>query len=60
MGISDLTNVIGYNNGAYIQIGQIKLQYVNESSKEYLKVVKADGTAANLYATGSVTAGSTS
>lgn len=42
-------------NGAYIQIGEIRLVY--DSANTAIKVVKSDGTtAANFYATGGVTA----
>lgn len=49
---SDL--VLASENGTYIQIGAIKLQY--DSTNNAIKVVKSDGTAANFYATGAVSA----
>lgn len=54
--ITDLTNnVIGTADGSYIQIGNIKIQYV--SSDNALKVMTANGGTANFYATGNVAAG---
>ena len=51
--------VVGTNyDGSYIQIGNIKIVY--DSSNNALKIIKSDGTAANLYATGGVTALQTS
>lgn len=44
----------GTDNGAYIQIGAIKLVY--DSTNNALKVIKSDNTSANLYATGAVSA----
>lgn len=46
------------NNGAYIQIGDIRIVYDNAATNgnNALKVVKSDGTAANFYATGAVSA----
>ena len=47
--------VVGANyDGSYIQIGNIKIVY--DSSNNALKIIKSDGTAANLYATGGVAA----
>ena len=43
-----------YYDGSFLQIGGIRLVY--ESSNNSLKVVKNDGTAANFYATGGVSA----
>ena len=45
---------VGSASGSYVQIGAIQLQY--DSSNNAIKVVKSDGTAANLYATGGVSA----
>lgn len=54
--MTDLTNVIGAGDGAYVQIGQIKLVY--ESSTESLKCINIQSnTNANFYATGNVAAG---
>lgn len=51
--------VVGANyDGSYIQIGNIKIVY--DSSNNALKIIKSDGTAANLYATGGVAALQTS
>ena len=44
----------GTSDGAYIQIGAIKLVY--DSTNNALKVIKSDDTSANLYATGAVSA----
>ena len=41
-------------DGRYIQIGAIRIAY--DSANNALKVVKSDGTAANFYATGGVSA----
>ena len=47
--------VVGANyDGSFIQIGNIKIVY--DSSNNALKIIKSDGTAANLYATGGVAA----
>ena len=47
--------VVGANyDGSFIQIGNIKIVY--ESANNALKIIKSDGTAANLYATGGVAA----
>lgn len=47
--------VVGNNaNGDYLQIGSIRLVY--DSTNNALKVIKADGTAANFYSTGGVSA----
>ena len=46
--------VTGTSDGAYIQIGAIKLVY--DSTNNALKVIKSDDTSANLYATGAVSA----
>lgn len=53
-GTSDLTGNITISTGTYLQIGDIRLVY--ESTSNSIKVVKADGSAANLYATGGVSA----
>lgn len=45
---------IGSSNGAYLQIGAIRLVY--DSSNNAVKVIKSDGGNANLYATGGVSA----
>ena len=42
------------SNGTYIQVGAIRLVY--DSSNNAIKVIKSDGTNANLYATGGVSA----
>ena len=44
------------NNGSYIQIGDIRIVYDNAATNgnNALKIIKADGTAANLYATGGI------
>ncbi len=41
-------------NGRYVQIGAIRLVY--DSSNNAIKVIKSDGTNANLYATGGISA----
>ena len=41
-------------DGAYVEIGNIRLQF--DQSNNAIKVVKSDGTAANFYATGGVSA----
>ena len=47
--------VVGANyDGSFIQIGNIKIVY--DSTNNALKIIKSDGTAANLYATGGVAA----
>jgi len=47
--------VVGANyDGSFIQIGNIKIVY--DSANNALKIIKSDGTAANLYATGGVAA----
>ena len=43
----------GYD-GSFVQIGSIRIVY--DSTNNALKIIKADGTAANIYATGGVTA----
>lgn len=43
-----------YYDGSYLQVGGIRIVY--DSSNNALKVVKSDGTAANLYATGGLSA----
>lgn len=54
--IDELTNhVIGTADGSYIQIGNIKIQYV--SSDNALKVITSSGGNANFYATGNLAAG---
>ena len=45
---------VGSQNGDYLQIGAVRLMY--DTSNNALKVIKSDGTAANLYATGGVSA----
>ena len=45
---------IGSSNGAYLQIGAIRLVY--DSSNNAVKVIKSDGGNANFYATGGVSA----
>ena len=51
--------VVGANyDGSFIQIGNIKIVY--DSTNNALKIIKSDGTAANLYATGGVAALQTS
>jgi hypothetical protein len=45
---------VGSQNGDYIQIGAVRLVY--DTSNNALKVIKSDGTAANFYATGGVSA----
>lgn len=45
---------IGNANGDYLQIGAVRLMY--DYSNNALKVIKSDGTAANLYTTGGVSA----
>jgi hypothetical protein len=42
------------SNGSFVQIGAIRLEYDNTNNA--LKVVKSDGTSANFYATGGVSA----
>ena len=42
------------HSGSYVQIGNIRLVY--DSNYNALQVIKSDGTAANLYATGGVSA----
>lgn len=42
------------HSGSYVQIGNIRLVY--DSTYNALKVIKSDGTAANFYATGGVSA----
>ena len=47
--------VVGANyDGSFIQIGNIKIVY--DSANNALKIIKSDGTSANLYATGGVAA----
>jgi hypothetical protein len=47
--------VVGANyDGSFIQIGNIKIVY--DSANNALKIIKSDGTAANLYATGGIAA----
>jgi len=51
--------VVGANyDGSFVQIGNIKIVY--DSSNNALKIIKSDGTAANLYATGGIAALQTS
>ena len=45
---------VGSQNGDYLQIGAVRLMY--DTSNNALKVIKNDGTAANFYATGGVSA----
>lgn len=45
---------IGNSDGAYLQIGAIRLVY--DSSNNAIKVIKSDGGDANFYATGGVSA----
>ena len=45
---------VGSANGSYITIGAIRLVY--DSSSNAIKVIKSDGTNANLYATGGISA----
>lgn len=45
---------VGTQTGDYLQIGAVRLVY--DTSNNALKVIKSDGTAANLYATGGVSA----
>ena len=45
---------VGSQNGDYLQIGAVRLVY--DTSNNALKVIKSDGTAANFYATGGVSA----
>ena len=45
---------VGSQNGDYLQIGAVRLVYDNTNNA--LKVINANGTAANLYATGGVSA----
>lgn len=45
---------VGTQNGDYLQIGAVRLMY--DTSNNALKVIKSDGTAANFYATGGVSA----
>lgn len=47
---------VGTQTNDYIQIGDIRIVYDNTDNRNSLKVVKSDGTAANLYATGGVSA----
>ena len=49
---------VGSRNGSYIEIGDIRIVYDNATTNgnNALKIVKSDGTAANLYATGGVSA----
>ena len=47
---------VGTQTGDYIQIGDIRIVYDNTDNRNSLKVVKSDGTAANFYATGAVSA----
>lgn len=42
------------DNGRYVQIGQIRIIY--DATNNALKIENADGTAANLYATGGISA----
>ena len=42
------------SNGAYIQVGAIRLVY--DSTNNAIKVIKSDGTNANLYSTGGISA----
>ena len=53
-GTEDLTGNITISTGTYLQIGDIRLAY--DQANNALQVVKADGTAANFYATGGVSA----
>ena len=46
--------MVGGYSGDYVQIGQVRLIY--DYSNNAIKVEKSDGTAANLYATGGVSA----
>ena len=45
---------VGSQNGDYLQIGAVRLVY--DTSNNALKVIKSDGTAANMYTTGGVSA----
>jgi hypothetical protein len=45
---------VGSQNGDYLQIGAVRLVY--DTSNNALKVINSDGTAANFYATGGVSA----
>jgi hypothetical protein len=45
---------VGSQNGDYLQIGAVRLVY--DTWNNALKVINSDGTAANLYATGGVSA----
>jgi hypothetical protein len=47
---------VGTQTNDYIQIGDIRIVYDNTDNRNSLKVVKSDGTAANFYATGAVSA----
>ena len=47
---------VGTQTNDYIQIGDIRIVYDNTDNRNSLKVVKSDGTAANLYTTGGVSA----
>ena len=48
-------NITGASgNGAFLQLGNIRLVY--DSANNAIKVAKSDGTAANIYATGDVSA----
>ena len=44
----------GSNDGAFVRIGNVYLQY--DATNNAIKVVKYDGTSANLYATGGLSA----
>lgn len=44
----------GTNNGVYLQLGNIRIVY--DATNNALKVIKSDGTAANLYSTGALAA----
>jgi hypothetical protein len=50
-GINALTSLYA---GEYVQVGNIKMVY--DSTNNAIKVIKSDGTAANFYATGGVSA----
>lgn len=56
VGMTDLTNIIGYGNGAYVQIGDAKITYNNGTL--YIERVST-GQIVNVFASGAVTAGST-
>ena len=45
---------VGSQNGDFLQIGAVRLMY--DTSNNALKVIKSDGTAANFYATGGLSA----